>query len=337
MQRRRPHEAEAPGHDSFLDIVANIVGILIILVMVTGVRAKHWSESKPPEPAVSATAVALEKDRAAEASLRHAMAEMLGRQRQLDAEMLTQDRARMQLATALAAVEKELESRRNRLSAGSREEFGLRQELAAAEAGLNRVRNEIQVVEQSEAPPTLVESYPTPLSKPVDDGEIHFQLKGGRIAFVPLKKLLDRFKEDAKRKLYKLKDLPEFTDTVGPDGGFRLRYTMARRDVSVDMQLAAGVSGVYAELDRWTLIPTDSQLGETADEALAANSQFRNVLASYPASETIATIWVYQDSFADFGRLKKELFRMGFSAAGRPLPDGMPIGGSPQGTKSAAQ
>jgi hypothetical protein len=337
MQRRYPQEAEAPGHDSFLDIVANIVGILIILVMVTGVRAKHWSQSEPPKETVSATAVALEEDRAAETSLRREMAGMIQQQRQLDAEIETQDRARMQLATALAAMEKETESRRSRLSNESRQDFLLRQELATAQAGLDRVQNEIRVVEQSEAPPTLIESYPTPLSKPVDDGEIHFQLKGGRIAFVPLKKLLDRFKEDAKRNLYKLRDLPEFTDTVGPDGGFRLRYTMARRDVSVEMQLAAGAGGVYAELDRWTLIPTDGQLGETTEEALAGGSRFREVLASYPADKTIVTIWAYQDSFADFSRLKKELFRIGFAAAGRPLPNDVPIGGSPQGTKSAAQ
>ena len=31
---------DMPGQDSFLDIVANIVGILIILVLVAGVRAR---------------------------------------------------------------------------------------------------------------------------------------------------------------------------------------------------------------------------------------------------------------------------------------------------------
>ena len=34
-----------PGEDSFLDIVANIVGILIILVMVVGVRVSHGALS----------------------------------------------------------------------------------------------------------------------------------------------------------------------------------------------------------------------------------------------------------------------------------------------------
>lgn len=346
MPRRHPQEAEAPGHDSFLDIVANIVGILIILVMVTGVRAKNWTQTDPPKETVTETALdlekeaaALRKDQAAETSLRQEMAGLLNQQRQLAAETLVQDRARMQLATALAAMEKEIATRRSRLGADGQQDLQLRQQLAEARAGLDRVQNEVRLVENTKAPPTMIESYPTPISQQVDDGEIHFRLKAGRVAFVPLDKLLGRFKEDAKRKLYRLKDLPEFTDTVGPDGGFELRYTMVRRNVSLETQLASGAGGSYAELARWTLIPTDSdsRLGETTDEALAPGSRFREVLASYRQDKTIVTIWVYDDSFADFGRLRKELFRMGFAAAGRPLPAGTPIGGSPQGTKSAAQ
>ena len=40
MNRAHKQHAAEPGQDSFLDIVANLVGILIILVMVVGVRAK---------------------------------------------------------------------------------------------------------------------------------------------------------------------------------------------------------------------------------------------------------------------------------------------------------
>ena len=36
-------------------------------------------------------------------------------------------------------------------------------------------------------------------------------------------------------------------------------------------------------------------------------------------------------------QLKKELYEMGYAVAARPLMEGMPIGASPQGTKSSAQ
>ena len=58
MRNRRAKEDAASGHDSFLDIVANIVGILIILVMVVGVRARNApvqasTETENVEPLVA--------------------------------------------------------------------------------------------------------------------------------------------------------------------------------------------------------------------------------------------------------------------------------------------
>src|SRR4051812_36505011 len=41
MARRKSEiQADAPGQDSFLDVVANLVGIMIILIMVVGFAAK---------------------------------------------------------------------------------------------------------------------------------------------------------------------------------------------------------------------------------------------------------------------------------------------------------
>ena len=39
MSRVAHSQVAEPGFDSFLDIVANLVGILVILIMVIGVRA----------------------------------------------------------------------------------------------------------------------------------------------------------------------------------------------------------------------------------------------------------------------------------------------------------
>ena len=103
-----------------------------------------------------------------------------------------------------------------------------------------------------------------------------------------------------------------------------------------DKQTGPAGGGQYAQLKRWTLIPTSSTLGESVDEALGPTSQFRQRAASLPRDTTI-TVWTYQDSFEDFRRIKEELFAYGFETAGRPLPNGVPIGGSPDGTRSAAQ
>ena len=55
MMRQRLRQSKEAGQDSFLDIVTNIVGILIILVMVIGARVQSLSvnSSKVPRPEVA--------------------------------------------------------------------------------------------------------------------------------------------------------------------------------------------------------------------------------------------------------------------------------------------
>ena len=71
MSRRdtRRNQVEAPGQDSFLDVVANLVGIILILIMVVGTQVKnaYVAAIDPPEPQETATQepVALEKEAAA--------------------------------------------------------------------------------------------------------------------------------------------------------------------------------------------------------------------------------------------------------------------------------
>ena len=49
------------------------------------------------------------------------------------------------------------------------------------------------------------------------------------------------------------------------------------------------------------------------------------------------TLWTYPDSFEMYRDLKTELYKLGYPTAGRPLPAGEPIAGSPSGSKSSAQ
>ena len=53
--------------------------------------------------------------------------------------------------------------------------------------------------------------------------------------------------------------------------------------------------------------------------------------------DTTITLWVYPDSFDLYRQLKEELHNLGFATAGRPLPEGVLIGGSSDGTRSSAQ
>ena len=91
------------------------------------------------------------------------------------------------------------------------------------------------------------------------------------------------------------------------------------------------------ELDRFVLVPTDDNLGEPLQVALSEDSQFRSTLRQYDPDRTTITVWVYPDSFQYFRSLKAKLLELGYLTAGRPMPEGQPIGGSPDGTRSASQ
>lgn len=337
MRPAHQEDTGAGGHDSFLDIVANIVGILIILVMVAGVRAKNWPAKVVEDEGIRTAAALLDEDQATELSLRRDVLMAQGQLRRLELEAAAQYNKRALLATLVAAWQKKIELARSQLDADSQAEFDVRRGLSEASSDLQRMRRQQALAEAAETEPIVVESYPTPLSKTVDEDEIHFQLKSGRVVFIPLEKLLESFKQDAQRKAYKLFDLPELTDTVGPVGGFRLRYTLKRYDVPLETQAATGRGGSFARLNCWTLIPVSGELGEPVEQALADGSQFRRVLSGFRPGKTTITIWTYPDSFGEFRRLKEQLYQLGFVTAARPLPDGVPIGGSPQGTKSAAE
>ena len=66
MRRVAVREDADPAQDSFLDVVTNIVGILIILVMVIGARVQHLSiksaAAPPPEVATLAAEAARLED-----------------------------------------------------------------------------------------------------------------------------------------------------------------------------------------------------------------------------------------------------------------------------------
>ena len=338
MQRPEEENATEPGQDSFLDIVANIVGILIILVIVTGLRVRDATvEAASADEGLRTQAAAMEEERATAGSMRRDILAAAAQIQDLTRQRMLRQEERDRLATVVAAWEHKIRAYRDQLDAAAQGAYDLRLALSEAQAQLEELRRDLSAAEAAKAPPIRIESLPTPLSKPVDGDEAHFQLRGGRVVSIPIKELLEEFKDDARRRASKLLSQAELTDTVGPKGGFRLRYTLVRREITDETAIATGRAGMYATLKKWTLIPTSGQLGEPVDAALAPASRFHSALAGFRPDRTTVTVWTYPDSFAEFRQLKQELYHLGFPAAARPLPYDVPIGGSPEGSKSAAE
>jgi multidrug efflux pump subunit AcrA (membrane-fusion protein) len=331
---RRPptdHTADI-GSDSFLDVVTNIVGILIILVMVVGMRAKNAplesaeSANETDIAAAAETESLFAEGAAVEADIHRLHRQALG----LEQELALQDAGRNQLAVIITMAEKELDERKAQLDDRQRQQFEQQAQLATARSDLAEIERQAELAAVDARPAVEVKAFPTPISKTVYGKEVHFQLSDGHVAYIPIEELFELARDETRAHMTRVTDLDNRVLTVGPKQGFEMHFTI---DVIVNSR--QGQMAVRSK--EWQVVPVQARLGEAADEALGAGSNFRRVLAQYSPKDTTVTIWTYPDSFGEYRTLNEALHRLGYAAAGRPLPEGFPIGGSPHGSKSAAQ
>ena len=330
--RQRVSRTDAGSQDSFLDIVTNIVGILIILVMVIGARVQSISlkpkeASSPDLKTLMMEVVRLEDAVVASESELRELDEQGG---QLAVTVADAGNARIHLATAVSGARRDVENQKQKVDKAKAE----RVEMAAES---QRIRDEIEQCNLeadgiSHAPQSTKEllAYPTPVGRTVTGDELHFRLAAGRISYIPLTELFDRAKARTQRTSgSSLASMEARIETVGPIQDFALDYV-------IEVQINRSAGQVYVRSREWVVKPARYDIGETLDEALARQSRFRRILADVTPATTV-TLWCYPDSFEEYRAVREELHRIGVSAACRPLPEGAPIGGSAEGSKSVAQ
>jgi hypothetical protein len=326
MARPRTAPTEGFGSDSFLDIVCNMVGIIILLVLVVGLRIKDTPISLTND-AVAAEASASQT--APPADLRSLEQQIQEAQAALSGVEQTQHALEQQLIAARQAASAKEQGNRQlnaQLAQTQQWQTDLQNALLAKQQQLRSLAMAVQAVSGARPAKTVqVEAYPAPVSRTVEGSEAHFQILADRVVHVPFAALVNKFKADARAKVQASPSSTQIEAVVGPIENFNLRYVLNQ----------AG-HGRFA-LERFSFIPLSNRMGETVTEALAASSRFRQVLASYDPNRTTITFWTYQDSFDAFRQLRKEVYMLGYSVASRPMPIGQLISGSPDGSKSAAQ
>lgn len=350
-RRKKPREEMEFGSDSFLDVVANVVGILIILMVLAGIRAKtapvNLAEEAPATaPIESAPPIVIAPspaDLEAKANRERELTEL-----QLKSDTLQQELDRLRnVAEGDESKLTELQSQdavqRNRIAALSSSLEGAVAELrdhqqeseileAAVRAVRVRLKKRQSEVAATEKQPNRVEQLQhriTPVSRVIseNESELHFRCQGRVVAVVPIEELVERMKGQMERQRDVILRLKKYSGSVGPVRGWNLNYV-------IETQQQLGM--VRASVSQFELLSESDLAGEQSDVALHPNSAFRNELRKAEPGSTI-TFWVYPDSFVLFRKLQALAHREGFTVAARPLPEGTPIMGSPNGSRSAAQ
>ena len=335
IRRGKSNEIELGGQDSFLDLVSNIVGILIILVMVAGIRAQYSVanvdgiasqqmlaelETKYQEwQAKAETAANLRMDIEELHIQSEIVAEQVFRQSMEHAELFDL------MVSVRAAIELAAEAR----SQTFKEKIEFQRQLMETNARLERIDSTKNHLRQIRPQATVLENTPTPMSQMVEGKEIHVRLLGGNVVYVPLYELIMLWRGHVGEHHRRLSSQRTNVGRVGPIDNFELKFLAVTH---------GGPMQGNIEIVRGELVPAFEPLGQPLRQALASpQTEFRRKLAMFHRDIYTVTVWVYADSFEEYQELKQFLQVNGYTVAARPMPMGHPIGISPHGSRSSTQ
>ena len=365
------------GQDSFLDVVSNIVGILIILVVVIGAQVKHGlmhakqearehsaqtetQELPPLEMDVAVPAVAPAKPSVAVGN----EAKILEKQKALDAKAKQLAGLETKLRDAQAQTDKvqaemlDLDMQQQRLDAESSVLLAERAQLGTY---LEAVRLQMESLQSEEdvKKRELLQLH----TKRLEQEELLKKLKTRQDALAAAAKNGGpKMIEHKETPIIRTVDTQEFHFIVQdscvlfvPLDILLKEYERKIQQVSSSLLATGKRTDIIGPMDGFSLYaeaklsgqqlavfwklqtPSVQEQGETLTRALRPDSRFQHYLSKLEAGKDVLTFWIYPSGFDTFLELKKAASRQGFAIASRPLPEGTPIAGSPFGQQSVAQ
>ncbi len=339
IRRRRPSRGIDFSFDSFLDVVANVVGIILRLILVAWVGARSYKAVLPsaPPPALTKEEIAelpdpqdplapeLERQRRELAQTQARLLEQLQEWQKLrqDSTLTAEELARV------TAQSQGVESERKTLEEKTRQGT---QSVRVASLSLEEIRERSQrVLEEIEAlrkAPSAKQTlrYRTPVSHPLQSEELLFECRRGRVTLIDIGGFIDDVQHDLNGQgADVLRDTGRYSGVTEPRGPFRLRYTLELNRFTSKPECS------------WDVEPVTPDRGETIEAALAPGSEFRRIIDSIEPAQTAVTLCVYPDSFALYRKLRDFMHERDIVVAGRALPDGASISASRHGTASRGQ
>jgi len=321
------------GQDSFLDIVANLVGVLIILVVIVGAQATSALNQVEPDTSIAEEIVSIDQQivRAT-----NTVTKLQGDNHALESDVRTQamlaavaSERRHKTLVNLEVVRQQVESQREKLGKDQQQQFDRQRRRTELQESLDAIVRETNALSarQPSVESKTIEHRPTPISQTVFTDIIHVRLVRGRLAVVPVELLTDQMRREWKVKADKLRNqhgVSSTIETVGPVDNFRLQYKL---------EAAAN----HIRLAGYHVIALSDQVGRPTGEMLQPGSSFREILSKSVPAETTVSVWLYPTELKEHRLLKNWLHEQGFKVASWLQDHGQSISFGPQGSHISAQ
>ena len=253
IRRRRPQREIPFSFDSFLDVVANVVGIILRLILVAwvGARSYHPAPTRPRPAPVVAQEAAVDAPDAAPAppdgltdDLERQRRELAAAQQRLLDQVHQWEQARDQRADAekeLAAATARVQTLQAERAAAEREAADQGKDVQTAALSLPEIRSRVQLVhaeidalQKTPPPPQHALRYKTPVSQPLQTEELFFECQGGRVTVIDVGAMLEQLHRERDAKAKQLATQWEVDGLTDPVGAFRMHYTLERERGPVD-------------------------------------------------------------------------------------------------------
>jgi hypothetical protein len=352
FRRRRPKREIPFSFDSFLDVVANVVGIIIRLILVAWVGARSYKAIVPPPPPTPAalaepaalpepTDPRLEQIRKRRRNLEHDRDDTLHKYREQEQSLQNNIAILRGQLLRMTGQRRKLKGEQADWKARTEKTARQKQAVVLSVAELRkrtaRLMTELEKL-RKQHPAGKQLRYRTPVSAVVQTDEVMFECQNGRVTLLDTAALLAQVRRAVRGKGELLRDRFEVSDVTEPVGAFRLRYVLERERTALDGPGGVPASGAFRiSLASWEAEPIMAGRGETVETALSSGSAFRKVVDELDPRQTVVTLWVYADSFPLYRALRDYLHDREIVVAGRPLPTGYPIASSRAGTASRGQ
>lgn len=341
--RRVDDSDEIPGGDSFLDIVANIVGILVLLVVVVGVRAGR-QVFVPTPVAEDAESLAVIEQQIKEAARRAEIDKVDAiavRDKVLAAMAEAERRAEDREAATLYVMKlrSELDDASNSLNDNDQRSLATHNAIAQTQLALDRLTRE-QIALASFEPPPEVKTV-TVAPSPIVTGKVRgdsndlrtFRLKDNRLIYVPIDELEDELSKKVRPPA--INDASKRVTTqerIGPIEGF-----IADATLGWSVSVSGNRVGIRTDVARIVISEVTPLRGETADEAFGPSGYIASRLDLMNPETAILRILVYADSFETAPAICEKLRERGFRVAQSLKATGESMTFSTDGTRAVMQ